>query len=405
MMKAYFLTSMIVVAILLAPVASSAAPARGQNEEFIRSREIEEVLKRVHLIDRNPKATALERFSIFDEYLTLVQKYGHPIENIDRIALEGLREAAAREGFAGDIDAFMREVVGEGKDNTKGPVVTLEDYNKTIKRKEDEFNKKIKERDVLNVPIKTDNLSSSTPPQTVCFDVTAQRVTANDADIYTKLNAGYLTLRSGLSPEYTKVCVEMKNALKAIGDAEYQIRKIEKNRAGLNANYNTPDNPSNDPSSPQMIASENENIAVHRKNIESSKARIQHWEGELKKLTEKIGFLNFEIMALERDMKELREQRAALFGSGATPKKKVAVTSKDCAGNLEKLHIADLKKTAAKRDTALKKAKSLDTATARLDAKKKAQAAYTANMKIAAKQLATAKALCKKSSAVKALQH
>lgn len=388
---------MIVVAVLLtvlAPVTSSAAPVRGPNEQYAGQTELEKITERIRIIGENSKATALERYRIYDEYLMALQKYGHPIEDVNRDILENLRSKAAREGFAGDIDAFMREVVGEGKDNTKGPTVTIEDYDKTIKRKEKELQQKTSARETLNVK-NNENFSSQTSAYETCFDAKASQESQAKTPGYPQI----AVLKPDLPAAYKKVCVEIRTKLHDIAQAEYQIKKLE--AEGVSALKGRTDptlykGPTYEADYAQGVEHRATQIAAQRKGIETLNIWMKHWEGELKKLTAEIGFLNFEITALVRDIKELKENRTALFGSGATTKKKATTILKDCVGNLEKSRISDLKKMTAKHNAALKKAKSLGTAKARLDAKKKADAAYTTNMKAAAKQLTAAKLLCKK---------
>ena len=325
---------------------------------------INKVNDKIFAAARDHLLTAKERYVFAQETIDVLEKYHVPLGDQKQI-LATLKQRADKEALATDITGFMNDIgVNLPEHVNTGSPVTDDDYEKTIARKQEEMQKKMKERDTV----------SATPPPSLATPQTP-------LSLYEKCYRDIPLLTPEFLPPRDAVCKKQA----AIGAC--QRERCETFRIKHEYVQNT-----------TCIHTCSDDVEAGSYTTTSPVVKNDSKDASNdngKNITDR---LNFEIRALQRDIAELKINRVLLFSPkpATIMTKTTRATLAACLANLEKLRVSGLKGMAAKRDAALTAAKILSTSRARLDAKKKAEAAYAAATKGAAKQLTTAKAACQK---------
>ena len=424
--------------IVLCLVTQGLAPMAVKAEEYPGKAEIEKILKRYEVMISDSHATDIDRYALYKDYIAVVEKYGHPITDEARAALERLRNRAAREALAGDIRGLVGDVGGkDASNNSQAQQIdkAMEDFNVIDKNP----NTSAKERYVAYYHYVATLKKYGQP--------VANRELQLDIYREVAVKTGLESIQTFMD-EFMSAGKDTKGP--AVTDDDY-VKTIARKQDELNKKIAERDAPTSGidtatpPISlydkcyrdiplltPEFMPTREE---VCKKQAAIGACKLERCEGYrvkhdyvqnntcvqkcsddveagtytstsatassspvVTKDPKNIDRLNFEIRALQRDIAELKINRVLLFSPkpATIMTKTTRATLAACLANLEKLRVSGLKGMAAKRDAALTAAKILSTSRARLDAKKKAEAAYAAATKGAAKQLTTAKAACQK---------
>ncbi len=334
--------SLILLMMAVVLVVQGVMPMVVKAEDYAGQTEIDKLYAKFETMTKDAHASSTDKYVVFREFIAAMEKYEHPIKDIERTLLQTLRMRAAREELAHDASTFMDLMSPTGTSNPKGPAVTDADYERVIKEKQDEVNKKKKERDRATSG-KSDEYIQSLPAYKQCLE--------DEATYHTEplMKPEELCKRGMI---ITMCQSERCDGYRSANDtAHYQTCSVQ--------------------------------------CADDVKAGI-YGQG-----SKDIDRLTSEIQSLEKGIAELQKDRALFFGGKNVMAKRVLVTTAACRANLEKSRLASLKAIAAKRDASLKEAKTLGTVKLRLAAKKKAEASYSTEVKAAAKKFVAAKAQCK----------